>query len=71
MKGEYRANQENMVRYLEEIKKCVKRLKVFEIYQIPREENKLADLIVRAASDPKVISAIKSAIANIGCVRNM
>ena len=47
---EYQAKDENMIAYLKLAKELLRRFKEYKIIQIPREENKQADVLAKLAS---------------------
>ncbi|KAL0395106.1 UNVERIFIED_CONTAM: hypothetical protein Slati_4476800 [Sesamum latifolium] len=48
--GEYEANEESMVQYLQQIEKLKTKFKSFQLQQIPRKENVKADSLSKLAS---------------------
>ncbi len=50
MNGEYEARDENMIRYLEMVKKETEGLDQFHLVQVPRSENNQADALSKLAS---------------------
>lgn len=49
--GEFEAKEEGTGKYLSLVKKLIKKLKVFTISEVPREENTEADQLARLATD--------------------
>ena len=51
---QYEAREDNMVAYLDQVRKLIAGLKGLSISQIPREENAQADRLAHLASSSKV-----------------